>query len=436
MKDLYNQNHKGQYFTDPAVVNFMLKEINYNEETIKDNPKKISIIDPSCGAGTFLYSAVDKIVNALDNGTEVRAKKIEDIISKSVFGLDIEEFPLYLAEMNILMRMLPLIVNEKYENPVQSKIKIFKTKDSISEFLNIDLTDKNSTPDLFSSIQETALDYPSFMRDEKDLTEMLKSLKEVAGVRDRFDYVIGNPPYVSYNECCKQKIEFTQKIQDKNTNSITMGNVYKVNLHSIPKRKKKYAPKPNLYAFFIALGLALLKEGGKLSYIIPQTILVNMDMDVLRYYLSKFTTIDKIITFEGNMFIGRGIKQNRPVATSSLIFVVKKRLPSDYHKIKVINYSPYKEKLGIDFEDYIDNGKKEEKEVLQKDLENDVINWSYIKLPKYKINLINNYKKNSDNLSIYYEHKRAESHFVSKFYFDKGLVFEKNFIIMEIMIIF
>ena len=46
-----------------------------------------------------------------------------------------------------------------------------------------------------------------------------------------------------------------------------MNDIYGMNLHSIPTDKKKYAPNPNLYAYFIALGLALLKDNGKLWFI-------------------------------------------------------------------------------------------------------------------------------------------------------------------------
>jgi len=42
--------------------------------------------------------------------------------------------------MNILMRMLPLIITEKYNNPVEKKIKVFLTKDSVAEFVDIALT--------------------------------------------------------------------------------------------------------------------------------------------------------------------------------------------------------------------------------------------------------------------------------------------------------
>lgn len=396
LKDLYDEKNKGQYFTDSAVVNFMLKEIGYTEKVIQEKAKnnQISIIDPSCGAGTFLYSAADKIINSFDDGTEQQSKYIEGLIDKNIFGLDIEEFPLYLAEMNILMRLLPLIVNDNYENPVDNKLKIFKTRDSISEFLDTGINSKvDEGITLFNHLEKTALDYPSFMRDEKDLEEMLKTLQENGTERERFDYVIGNPPYVSYNVCSKQKIEFIKRMQDSNDNFINMGNVYGVNLNTAEGRIKAYSPKPNLYSFFIALGLALLKNDGYLCYIIPQTVLVNADLDVIRYHLTEFTTIEKIITFDGKMFIGRGLKQNKPVATSSLIFVVRKREPQKNHKVKITNYSDYMNDDGIDFEKYINSRSKTKYEVFQSELKANIFNWAFIKYDKTYKDLVDVYNK-------------------------------------------
>ena len=103
----------------------------------KPDTPDISIIDPACGSGTFLYSAAKRIIDAVYKGNPNTAKQAENLISENIFGLDIEEFPLYLAEMGILMKMLPLIVNEKYNNPMEKKIKLFKTDDSITEFLDI-----------------------------------------------------------------------------------------------------------------------------------------------------------------------------------------------------------------------------------------------------------------------------------------------------------
>jgi len=59
LKELYHDENKGQYFTDPAIVDFMLSELGYTEKALsKTDGENISIIDPSCGAGTFLYIAL------------------------------------------------------------------------------------------------------------------------------------------------------------------------------------------------------------------------------------------------------------------------------------------------------------------------------------------------------------------------------------------
>ena len=431
LKDLYQDKNKGQYFTDPAVVNFMLKEIGYTESELKKRKHRneMSIIDPSCGAGTFLYSAVDKIISAFNDDTEAMSKHIEELINNNIFGLDIEEFPLYLAEMSILMRLLPLLVTDKWINPIDNKFKIFKTKDSISEFLDVGI---NATAeekiDLFSHLKEAALDYPSFMRDEKDLQAMMESLQKKNGHRGRFDFVIGNPPYIGYKETSQQQVEFTKRIKNKEDHSIFMNNVYGVNLHSIPDKPKKYAPMPNLYAFFVALGLALLKDGGKICYIIPQTLLMAGDLDVLRYHLSNNTTIEKIITFGGNLFIGRGLKQNKPVATSSLIFVVKKEKPDENHKITVINYNPYNESQAESFEKYFNSHNKNTFEISQSDLQKNADNWNFIKHGNNFLQFIQSYKDDTDDIACYYTHAYADKLFGNSFWFDRGVKFDKKLI--------
>ena len=425
LKELYEDTKKGQYFTDPAIVNFMLDQVGYTKETIKrrlsnkpDDPY-ISIVDPSCGSGTFLYSATDQIISAVPNGSEETSKKIEEMINENVFGLDIAEFPLYLAEMNILMRMLPLILNEKYNNPIDRKIKVFKTKDSVAEFLDTEI--RNTMHDLvgqqtlFSS-KKLDLDYSSFMREKSDLEEMKKSLENNPKCpRRRFDFVIGNPPYVSYNECSRQRVYIVELIQQKKA---MMSDIYGMNLNTVPGRIKAYAPKPNLYAFFIALGLALLKDNGKLCYIIPQTILSANDLDVARYHLAKFYTIEKIITFSGNMFIERGLKQNKTVATSSLVFVVRRATPESAHQVEIIHYRDSNEDIEKCLQNISLGRKISKRKIKQHDLMINIANWNFIKQDKGYSEFIQNYINNTIDISTF----RSKLSRKDDFYFDGGAI--------------
>lgn len=445
LKELYEESKKGQYFTDPTVVNFMLDQIGYTPEAItqkyKQDKNSVSIIDPSCGSGTFLYSATDAVVKAFQDGyTENDSKKIEEIVTNNIFGLDIEEFPLYLAEMSIVMRLLPLIINEKYNNPIDKKIKVFKTQDSVSEFINTSIRntindsnviyDKNKGQTaLFEEFEKNLnLGYSSYVRDEGDLDDLKRSLENRPGSnRYRFDYVIGNPPYVSYNESSKQKVLIFEAMK---RGDARLNNIYGVNLHSIPGRQKKYAPKPNLYAFFIATGWALLKEGGRLCYIVPQTLLTAGDLDVLRYHLAKFATINKIITFSGKMFLGRGLKQNKPVATSSLIFVVTKKRPGNLHEVEIVNSVDQGDVIEI--LNNIKHGKAiDNHTILQGHLLEKINNWNFIKFDKITLEFLEAYRSGSDDFATYYDHPSAEHKFGDRFYFDGGAIVDPYSIVNE-----
>lgn len=444
LKELYEESNKGQYFTDPAIVNFMLEQVGYTPNNLvkrldlDPDGDYISIIDPSCGSGTFLYSATDQIINSIPNGSEDSSRKIEELINNNVYGLDIEEFPLYLAEMSILMRMLPLIINEKYNNPIDKKIKVFKTMDSVSEFMDtalrntlndqsLEFQKKSKSPGQIQLFTDKLdLGYSSYVRDEGDLDEMKKSLENQPEVpRRRFDYVIGNPPYISYNECSQQGVMIVKLIQSKKA---SMGDIYGVNLNTVPGRIKAYSPKPNLYAFFIALGIALLKDNGKLCYIIPQTILSANDLDVLRHHLSKYTTIEKIITFNSPLFVGRGLKQKNVIATSSMIFVISKNTPSLENYVEVIDYKGTDDNAEDTFKNIKSNKKITKKKIRQQDLLVNVANWNFIKQDNEYVEFYSLYKRNSMDMSSY----RAQLKANEDFSFDGGVIIDTGHIAKNI----
>ena len=435
LKELYEESKKGQYFTDPAVVNFMLKQVGYTPENIKKryehDKDSVSLIDPSCGSGTFLYAATDAIVKTFPQNTAEASRKIEEVVTKNTFGLDIEEFPLYLAEMNILMRLLPLIISEKYNNPIDKKIKVFKTRDSVSEFMDTDI--RNTLSDISIEFQKSNgqvslfteklnLGYSSYVRDEDDLKEMKNSLENQPRCpRRRFDFVIGNPPYVPYITCAKQGLGVFQLMKEKDkSKKVFLSDIYGVNLHSTPLSQKKRTPKPNLYAFFVALGLALLKDNGRLCYIVPQTLLTAGDLDVLRYHLAKFTTIEKIIIPSGKMFIGRGLKQTKPVATSSLIFVVRRKPPRGLHEVEVIYYKDFKDDIEKCLSNISKGRKITKKKIMQEKFSQNTNNWNFVKQGKKFLNFYERYKENTENIAMYYQYTLAQEKFGSKFYFDTG----------------
>jgi type I restriction-modification system DNA methylase subunit len=424
LKELYDER-LGQYFTDPDVVNFMIEEIGFTAKEInRRKHKDISIIDPSCGSGTFLYSAIREIVKAGKTETEADSGRIEAGILDNAFGLDIAEFPLYLAEMSILMRMLPLILNEKYNNPVDKKLRLYVTEDSLSEFIEEVGDGDQATLDL-------GWKYHGFMRDEHDLLEAKQSLSELVDDRNgkqiprrRFDFVIGNPPYIGYNESSQSVgVKLFKMMRE---GSVKLSNIYGWNLHSAPSRQKKYPPKPNLYAFFLALGFALLKNNGRLCYIIPQSLLTEPDYDVVRYQLSNVYTIESLITFAGKLFVGRGTRQTKEVHTSSLIILVTKKRPSPDHAVECLQL----QEVDGDVRDVIANLRKNRRtlarSVPQSELRENVGNWNFITWDAADAKLYTLYKKHSESMTVYSEHRLARARFGKPFFFDVGFILDRH----------
>jgi len=210
-----------------------------------------------------------------------------------------------------------------------------------------------------------------------------------------YDLVIGNPPYISYNESCKQNIEIIKQIKKRH---IKMSNIFGINLNSTPYKTKTYPPKPNLYAFFIALGYKIIKEDGMLCYLIPQTILTANDLDVLRYHFSHFSTIEKIIIFDNNLF---------DVPTSSLIIIIKKSKYDEKHLVKIIKNN-------------------NEKTILQKKLKNNIDNWNFITKPSKVFNFLETYQKNTESFDVYRLFEKSVPRYNDKFYFDVGFILNKE----------
>lgn len=275
------------------------------------------------------------------------------------------------------------------------------------------------------------LGYKSHVRDEDDLRNLKRSLENQETPlieRYRFDYVIGNPPYISYNESSSRGTLFFQFIKE---GKVKLNDVYGVNLHSVPESPKKYAPKPNLYAFFIALGLGLLKDGGKLSYIIPQTLLTEPDYDVLRYHLANFCTIEKIVVFKSKMFIERGLKQNKAIPTSSLILFVKKQKAEHHHQTKIVVYQSPNDNIEVCLENIKKNKLVNQYEISQKQLRKNWLNWNFLKSDNEFIDFENEYKNHSQDFEIYYNHQLATQYFNHRFYIDGGVKLDENLIKQE-----
>lgn len=100
--------------------------------------------------------------------------------------------------------------------------------------------------------------------------------------QDKFDLVIGNPPYIRY--------QFFKKEQKK-----IAGNIF-------DRAGLKYSKLTNAWVSFIVGSSLLLKDTGKLGFVVPAEILQVSYAQTLREFLAKFYNKISIISFEKLVF--------------------------------------------------------------------------------------------------------------------------------------
>ena len=131
------------------------------------------------------------------------------------------------------------------------------------------------------------------------------------GIKDGFDIVIANPPYVLLQNT---DIPLNQQEYLKRTYNVAQ---YKV----------------DLYHLFIERGITLLGPGGNLCYITPSNFLTNNYTDKLRHYLLFENSLISIINIEDLVFTAN---------VHTCILNVIHEIPSDnvpiyYHKANIID---------------------------------------------------------------------------------------------------
>ena len=98
----------------------------------------------------------------------------------------------------------------------------------------------------------------------------------------RFDLIIGNPPYIRYQYFDKQQQKFAAEIFDK------------ANL--------KYSKLTNAWVSFVVGSSLLLKEQGKIGFVLPAEILQVSYAQTLREFLAHFYNKINIVSFEKLVF--------------------------------------------------------------------------------------------------------------------------------------
>ena len=133
------------------------------------------------------------------------------------------------------------------------------------------------------------------------------------GIKDGFDIVIGNPPYVGFG------VRGSEKISQS----------YRKEILRLYPNSAEY--KINLYPLFIERALILCKNAGIQSFIVPDSFLLGKYFSKIRKYILDTVQIIKILLFSKPVF--------GAIVGYSVVYIFKKTLDqkSDINVIKVNN---------------------------------------------------------------------------------------------------
>ena len=359
----------GQFYTPEIIVDYILDQTGYREDIID---KKI--IDLSCGSGGFTTRASFRLIELLKKQNFSPSEIIEKVIN-SIYGLDINPFACYLAETNILIQLLDLILDIKKQNKNYTipKINIFQTNTiEITNLLN----------------SET-----------KKVNDIKNKLNEF---NYGFDFVVGNPPYLE----AKKMDRDLKNICIKSCPNITKGAF-------------------DLFVCFIDKGLGFLKDGGKFGYIIPNKFLIaNYAKKLREKILDRYKIKEIVDVSESEVFKKVSVYpiiliiENTEPSKNSILTIAEnikdvKKLETHTFKKTKINQYLYKRD---DFVFFILPNKKTENNLLLKLLSN-------------KLKTLNNYLDIKWTISFHKEGLRDKFIFESKpeSKFAKKLIGGKSF---------
>ncbi len=194
----------GIYYTPSYIVDYIVKNTvgEYVKGKSIDEILETRVVDPACGSGSFLIrafrEACDSIENRLKKGE--RSKKWQafngykdrlnlsqktTILTNCIYGVDLDEKAVELAQLNLLLRLL------EDETKETKKLLLPNMKDNIK-------CGNSLIDDL--SVSDKAFNW--------------KAQFPKVFAQDGFDVVVGNPPYIRNRELKgDEKVFFEKKYQ-------------------------------------------------------------------------------------------------------------------------------------------------------------------------------------------------------------------------------
>ncbi|WP_155119625.1 Eco57I restriction-modification methylase domain-containing protein [Leptospira weilii] len=278
-----DRKRNGIFLTDDLTIIDSLLDILDSYDDIK----YYKILEPSCGKGIFLIRLLDRIYK-LTNNKEIIYSAINDVI----YFNDIDPNMVRMTKNNISDFYF-----YTFEEEYRGKFNSFNTDFTVSN---------NGENNLFYCSNEN-----------NDSFESMYNF---------FDFVIGNPPYITLYGRRDKKENELQRIK------------YLDAYNQFPDSLKN--GKLNLMMLFIEKSINLLKNGGKLSFILDISFFETA-FKYTRKYLLENTTI---VSIDTNI---KGFS----VASGQMILKLIKQQPDSTHTVQ-INESKFKNPIFVKQNDW------------------------------------------------------------------------------------
>lgn len=298
-KNLSYRKLNGIYYTPEDIVKYIVDNTLKNKfdeilNLIKIDKASegikllldIKIIDIACGTGSFLIEVINQMdklrIKILDivNSNEIQTSKnyhilknkttfIRHVISNSIYGVDIDPNSALICSYNIHKSLLK--INNKQD------LVLFGRNILVGN----SLTGKISPED----------DY--LESNGKNNINWYESFPDIFTKNNPgFDIIVMNPPYG------KLRIE-SNKGHNKynNTDAVDKQKMNSLSVYFRKSKNYKYSTYGvlNIYKLMIERSLDLVRKGGTIGFIVPNTLLCDISCNYLRKYIFENTTINQII---------------------------------------------------------------------------------------------------------------------------------------------
>ena len=285
-KDAKKRKEQGIYYTPTFVVDYIvrnaLKPVLDNCKSINDL-KKIKVLDPACGSGSFLIKALDAITKKYHEfGVDNHILK-RQIILENIYGVDLDTQAVEIARLNLSINSL----------------------DSKEELPRLDKNIKNGNSLISGTDEEMKKQFGKNWKDKKPFNwqEEFPEVFKQGG----FDVIIGNPPYVRQEEIKEYKEIFLKLFPN-----VANGTV-------------------DLYVYFFERAIQLLKNNGVLGFITSNKFIKAGYGKNLRKYFKENLKINQLIDeFDRKVFDDAAvdpcmilIQKEKPLENSYILYNYK-----------------------------------------------------------------------------------------------------------------